>query len=100
LCRGNNFGGLLAGRNVHRCRKVSKDELAAIARNNMLFPKREFIRAKRPIVICRQDFGIGAGHSNGCVGIAASWSNITEMARQRFFKGSVAVVKRHGYLLS
>jgi hypothetical protein len=77
-------------------------ELAIVATQNMLFPEIAFVGGERAIVIGGQCFGIGtkiSGRSGEGVGIWAGSCGGTQMASERFFKGPVAVVRRHGFLL-
>jgi len=85
---------------------MGEDELAMVATEDVLFPGIAFVGRERAIVIGGQRFGIGtkfgaaiAGCSGKGVGIHARRCGGTQVAGERFFKGPVAVVRRHGFLL-
>jgi hypothetical protein len=79
---------------------MREDELAALAADNMLFPGIPLLEGERRVVIRSEDFRIGTRFG----GYAARGLSIptgrAQMAGERFFKGSVAIVMRHSILLS
>jgi hypothetical protein len=93
-------------RNVERRCEMAEDELAIIATEDMLFPEIAFLGRERAIVIGSQGLGIrtkfGAeigAYSGKGICIHPRRCGRTQVAGERFFKGPVAVVRRHGFLL-
>ncbi len=81
---------------------MRENKLAAVAAYDVLLPEVALLGRERAIVIGGQYLRIGAeirGRSES-IRIRAGRRGGTQMAGERFFKGPVAVVKRHGVLLS
>jgi hypothetical protein len=94
-------------RNVERRFEMGKDKLAAVAAEDVLFPEVAFFRRECAIMVGREHFGIGTefdGRSgrrpDRGTGARDGRRGGTQMAGERFFKGPVAVVRRHSVLLS
>jgi 3-isopropylmalate dehydratase small subunit len=82
---------------------MREDELATVAADDVLFPEVAFLLGKAAIVIGGQQFGIGTEIgtcSRESAAIGARRCGGAQVAGERFFKGSFAIVRRHGFLLS
>jgi hypothetical protein len=85
---------------------MSEDKLAVLATYHMLFPEIAFLGGERAIVIGSKRLGVGTKFGAGIrsrsgkgLGIRAGRRGRTQLAGERFFKGPVAVVRRHDFLL-
>jgi hypothetical protein len=99
--------GFQIHRNVERRLEMGEDKLAAFAAYDMLLPEITFFGRESAIVIGRQNFRIGTKlylafgrHSSERVCASVRRRGGTQMVGERFFKVSVAIVRRHGLLLS
>jgi hypothetical protein len=93
-------------RNVERGCQMGEDKLAVVATYHVLFPKIAFLGRERALVIGSKGlrigtkFGAGIRRRSGKVpGIRAGRRGRTQLAGERFFKSSLAVVRRHDFLL-
>jgi hypothetical protein len=100
------FLGVLTNGDVERRCEMRKDKLATIAAQDVILPEIAFFERERTIMIGGQRFGIGAesgerrqGSSGEAAGVRGGRRGGTQLACERFFKGPVAVVRRHGFLL-
>jgi hypothetical protein len=102
LLQHHDIFGFFKDRDVERCLEMRKDKLAAVAAHDVLLPDVALLGGERAIVIGGQHLRIGAeiGGRSESIRIQAGRRGVTQMAGERFFKGPVAVVKRHGVLLS
>jgi hypothetical protein len=97
------FAGVPKHRDVERRLEMREDKLTAVAAYNVLLPEVALLGRESAIVIGGQHLGIGAeigGRPGESIRFRAGRRRGTQMAGERFFKGPVAVVKRHGVLLS
>src|SRR5580704_10513836 len=102
----NIFLGVQTNGNVERRCEMRKDKLATVAAQDVIFPESAFFERERTIAIGGQHFWIGAesgertrGSSGEAAGIRSGRRGGTQLPCERFFKGPVAVVRRHGFLL-
>jgi hypothetical protein len=89
-------------RYFERCFEMGQDQLAIFTVNHVLLPENTFLGGKRSVMIRGECFRIGTGFARRNVeafGTRTGRSGRTKMAREGFFKGAVAVVRRHGLLL-
>jgi hypothetical protein len=80
--------------NFVRVLQVREYLLATLAIRDMRFQGRHLLRAERMLVICSERFCIAA-----CTALIARGSVRVQMTRERIFKASFAVVRRHSPLL-
>jgi hypothetical protein len=83
--------------------KMRQHKLAVVTAHDMLLPYVPFFGREQPIVISRKGLGIGTRHAGRCpkgACINPGSRGRAQMAGERFFKGLIAVILRHGYLLS
>jgi hypothetical protein len=100
------FLDVLTDGDVERCCEMRQDKLATVAAQDVILPKIAFFERERTIVIGGQRLGIGAesgerrrGSTGGAAGVRGGRRGGTQLARESFFKVTVAIVRRHGLLL-
>jgi hypothetical protein len=94
------FIGLGKNKDVERRFEVRQDKLAILTADNMLLPEVKLVGRKRAIVIGSQHFRVGAETGGRSANAIETRRGGAQMAGERFFKGPIAVVRRHGFLLS
>jgi hypothetical protein len=102
----DTFLDILTNGDVERCCEMRKDNLATVAAQDVILPEIAFFERERTIVIGGQRLGIGAesserrhGSTSGAAGVRGGRRGGTQLAREGFFKVTVAIVRRHGLLL-